>query len=237
MRSLVNQWLLPLVMTMAVHLGLLWQLHATLWPAPAPAAAAPVWLELSATNTAAPTHSTAKPAPATTQTSTTAVAQPSSPQSTVSADSAATPASAATNTVTQVSTAAVAKPSAERKPVPDTAKAAPAAATDSAVKSASTNNSAAATSPPRYQGPDLHNPNPRYPYVARQRGWQGRVVLRVEVSAHGQALKVSIATSSGYELLDQAAQETVQNWRFLPAQRAGLAVGGLIEVPINFRLN
>lgn len=81
------------------------------------------------------------------------------------------------------------------------------------------------------------NPRPRYPLVARQRGQQGRVVLRVTVSAGGQAENVEIKTSSGYRLLDQAALKTVKSWRFRPARQNGQAVGVVLEVPVAFRLD
>ncbi|MER2603250.1 MAG: energy transducer TonB [Candidatus Competibacter phosphatis] len=76
------------------------------------------------------------------------------------------------------------------------------------------------------------NPQPRYPSLARRRGEEGRVLLRLTVNATGQVEAVSVARSSGYELLDQEAQRTVARWRFQspPTERM------VAQIPITFRL-
>jgi protein TonB len=89
---------------------------------------------------------------------------------------------------------------------------------------------------PRYGGADLSNPRPRYPYLARRRGQEGRVLLRVEVTAAGDAAAVSLRQSSGYRLLDDAAVEAVRKWRFAPASRGGHPVAGSVDVPVSFKL-
>lgn len=81
------------------------------------------------------------------------------------------------------------------------------------------------------------NPIPRYPQRARQRGWQGRVVLRVTVDAHGRPTAVDIRETSGHTVLDTAARDTVSTWTFRPALRAGDPVAGEAIVPVVFRLN
>ena len=80
------------------------------------------------------------------------------------------------------------------------------------------------------------NRKPDYPASAKQRGQQGRVVLRVEVSAAGSPLSVVVASTSGYSALDKAALAAVEAWRFKPAMQAGTAVAGAVDVPIQFRL-
>lgn len=89
---------------------------------------------------------------------------------------------------------------------------------------------------PQYSGGGLSNVAPRYPYLARRRGQEGRVVLRVQVTADGEAAAVQLRQSSGYRLLDKAAVEAVKTWRFVPARRGGLAVAGSVEVPVSFKL-
>lgn len=91
-------------------------------------------------------------------------------------------------------------------------------------------------SPPLTHADYLHNPRPAYPRQARQQRMQGRVLLAVRVSAEGLALSVTLKSSSGFDLLDQAAAEAVRNWRFVPALRGGSPVEGLVEVPIRFVL-
>lgn len=89
---------------------------------------------------------------------------------------------------------------------------------------------------PDYRAAYLSNPVPAYPMVARRMGWQGKVVLNVEVLASGLPGQIKLHQSSGREVLDNAAANTVKNWRFVPAQRAGRAVTQWFRVPINFSL-
>lgn len=89
---------------------------------------------------------------------------------------------------------------------------------------------------PKLNADYLHNPRPDYPAQAKRMGWEGRVVLRVEVLANGSAGAVSLAKSSGHELLDEAALEAVRRWKFVPAKRDGIAVTTSVNVPINFNL-
>ena len=80
------------------------------------------------------------------------------------------------------------------------------------------------------------NPRPRYPELARQRGQQGVVLLRVQVDARGTPTHVLIQQSSGHSLLDAAARDAVRRWRFSPALRLGRPVPGAVAVPVHFRL-
>ncbi|WP_218645004.1 energy transducer TonB [Aquitalea sp. LB_tupeE] len=82
----------------------------------------------------------------------------------------------------------------------------------------------------------LHNPAPAYPPASRRNGEEGRVLLRVRVSADGQAEAVDIQHGSGFSRLDEAARETVANWRFTPARRGVQAIASTVIVPITFRL-
>lgn len=85
---------------------------------------------------------------------------------------------------------------------------------------------------PRYQS----NPLPEYPYLARQRHWEGEVWLLVTVSAHGRVEDLEVATSSGYGALDKAALNSVRRWRFSPAEKAGIPVASRVKVPVRFQL-
>lgn len=90
--------------------------------------------------------------------------------------------------------------------------------------------------PPSSQAAYLNNPKPVYPHAARRRGMQGTVLLSVQVDAEGRTLGVTLKQSSGYALLDRAAQEAVSTWRFVPASRGGRPVAATVEVPIRFAL-
>lgn len=91
-------------------------------------------------------------------------------------------------------------------------------------------------SAPDYKAAYLDNPRPPYPMVARRMGWEGRVVLNVEVLAEGSCGGINVFQSSGHEMLDNAALDTVKGWRFLPARRAGQPVTQWFKVPVNFTL-
>jgi periplasmic protein TonB len=80
------------------------------------------------------------------------------------------------------------------------------------------------------------NQKPRYPQLSRAYGEQGTVVLRVLVQPDGRAGAVEIKTSSGYPLLDEAAQTAVQEWRFNPATVDGKPIARWSPVPIQFKL-
>ena len=85
---------------------------------------------------------------------------------------------------------------------------------------------------PRYQS----NPLPEYPYLARQRHWEGEVWLLVTVSAGGRVEDLEVAKSSGYGALDKSALNSVRRWRFSPAQKAGVPVASRVKVPVRFQL-
>lgn len=89
---------------------------------------------------------------------------------------------------------------------------------------------------PDYRADYLNNPRPPYPLVARRMGYQGKVVLNVEVLADGRAGEVKLQTSSGFEILDKSALQTVKTWKFSPATRFGRPITQWVLVPIKFSL-
>ena len=65
------------------------------------------------------------------------------------------------------------------------------------------------------------NRAPVYPEIARRRGEQGQVMLRVSVSTDGTPLEVDVHDTSGYPSLDSAALNAVRQWRlFRRSKRA-----------------
>jgi protein TonB len=81
------------------------------------------------------------------------------------------------------------------------------------------------------------NPKPEYPRLARNRGWQGKVLLRVQVTAEGRSGAVNVHKSSGYEMLDESAIDAVEKWKFIPAKRGETPIASSVIVPIIFKLN
>jgi periplasmic protein TonB len=90
--------------------------------------------------------------------------------------------------------------------------------------------------PPNFNADYLHNPPPAYPSAARRLGEQGRVVLRVLVSADGRPEQVELQSPSGSPRLDSAALETVRRWKFVPARQDNRPIAAWVLVPISFRL-
>ena len=122
-----------------------------------------------------------------------------------------------TTSSTVPSPAAPVAPPAEAKPTPAVAAAEP-------------------VSQARFDADYLKNPAPPYPPMARRQGEEGKVILRVSVSPQGTADNVEIRTSSGSQRLDESAQKTVRNWKFIPAKRGDVAVQSWVLVPIIFKL-
>ena len=88
----------------------------------------------------------------------------------------------------------------------------------------------------RFDADYLKNPAPPYPPLSRRMGEEGKVILRVSVNPQGGADSVEIKTSSGSLRLDESAQKTVRNWKFIPAKRGETAVQSWVLVPIIFKL-
>ena len=89
---------------------------------------------------------------------------------------------------------------------------------------------------PDYHAAYLNNPAPAYPMVARRMGWQGKVVLNVEVLESGLPGQVKLYQSSGHDVLDNAAMQAVRGWRFVAARQGGQVVNKWFLVPIPFIL-
>ena len=82
----------------------------------------------------------------------------------------------------------------------------------------------------------LRNPKPAYPLIARRLRLEGTTIVRVLVSPAGKAEIVQLGTSSGSNVLDQAALNAVREWSFVPARQGNQPVSAWVDVPIRFRL-
>ncbi|MBM3490321.1 MAG: energy transducer TonB [Alphaproteobacteria bacterium] len=89
--------------------------------------------------------------------------------------------------------------------------------------------------PPGLAQAEPGNPLPDYPQLSRLRGQEGRVRLAVRIDAEGRVTELRIVESSGHALLDKAAREAVERWRFRPATRDGRPVADEVVVPVEFR--
>jgi len=85
---------------------------------------------------------------------------------------------------------------------------------------------------PRY----AENPKPTYPQEARKRGYEGEVLLKVEVLANGRVGRLEVRKSSGYEILDRSALTSVKEWKFIPANQGNGSIPCWVNIPIKFQL-
>jgi len=77
----------------------------------------------------------------------------------------------------------------------------------------------------------------RYPRLARQRGWEGRVVLSFRIDAAGHIEAVHVMESSGRAILDDTAAESLRAIDRLPGLADRLGSTPLdLTLPVTFRL-
>ncbi len=89
---------------------------------------------------------------------------------------------------------------------------------------------------PDVQAAYKENPKPPYPKIAFRMGAEGTVTVLVEVNEDGTVNAVRVDQSSGNQLLDQSALETIKGWRFRSARKDGAMSRSVVKVPITFRL-
>jgi TonB family protein len=80
------------------------------------------------------------------------------------------------------------------------------------------------------------NPKPIYPQEARRKGYEGEVILKVEVLPNGRVGQIEVKSSSGYKLLDRSALATVKQWKFVPAQKGEKTIPLWVNIPVKFQL-
>lgn len=81
-----------------------------------------------------------------------------------------------------------------------------------------------------------YRPRPKYPRIARRRGQEGTVILKVLVDTRGRVGSLQVQKSSGHRTLDQQAMKTVRKWTFKPGNRGGRPSRMWVRVPIRFQL-
>ena len=98
---------------------------------------------------------------------------------------------------------------------------------------AAAENTARIDAPPRASRPI----RPEYPKEARQRGEEGDVTLDLVITARGLVSEVSVAASSGFRDLDDAAARAAARTKFKPATRGSTPVQANARIIIKFRIS
>jgi periplasmic protein TonB len=143
---------------------------------------------------------------------------------------------------------AAAKPVAGAAPAGDpTAKPGP-AATSATMSTAPSNAQGAATAAgapaPTLSDATVLVTNPNYagacaipyPERARRRNQEGTVLIHALIDTEGKPIEVTVASSSGHTLLDDAARVAIAGCAFVPQRVGGRAVKAIVEIPIPFKL-
>lgn len=79
-------------------------------------------------------------------------------------------------------------------------------------------------------------PHPSYPSDAKANNQEGKVTLRLEISADGDVTDVSVTGSSGVGSLDEAAARGARRWKYTPARRGKKAVSSSVTAVVRWRL-
>ena len=87
-----------------------------------------------------------------------------------------------------------------------------------------------------YKIGSINNPHPPYPLIARKKGLEGKVTLKVFVNSDGSVKNVVVGKSSGHKILDNVSKETIEKWIFIPAKKMGRTIKDKVQVPIKFVL-
>ncbi|MBU6442555.1 MAG: TonB family protein [Alphaproteobacteria bacterium] len=82
-----------------------------------------------------------------------------------------------------------------------------------------------------------HSCEAGYPPISRRLGETGVVLVRFTVNVDGSVTNVSVAKSSGYSRLDEAAVSCASRWEYNPATRGGKPLAITYEAKVLYQLN
>ncbi len=73
---------------------------------------------------------------------------------------------------------------------------------------------------------------PIYPQWAKEKGYQGEGILRVQLFLDGKVGRIEVKKSSGHEILDRCAIDAVKQWKFIPGSE-----WYWVNIPFKFEIN
>lgn len=97
-------------------------------------------------------------------------------------------------------------------------------------------------SPTTYYGYDtppraVRTFEPGYPSMARESGFEGTVVINVNLDERGRIIRAWVASASAPEILIATALEAVYRFDFSPGLLRGVPVRSTVAIPFRFYLN
>lgn len=81
-----------------------------------------------------------------------------------------------------------------------------------------------------------NNPHPNYPFLARKKGWEGRVIIQANIDKKGNVKFIKVSESSGFKILDDVSVKTLKTWKFKPAMLGSKFVDDTVYIPVKFVL-
>jgi len=87
---------------------------------------------------------------------------------------------------------------------------------------------------PRFLSPPAA---PHYPRLAKRKGIEGTVTYEIWLDEQGRQIKLTLKDSSGTPLLDRAALQAIEKWKFSPHKINGQAIAQRVLIPIKFKLD
>ena len=83
----------------------------------------------------------------------------------------------------------------------------------------------------------LINANKKYPSVARQRGWEGRIKVRFMINSSGRVIKTEVLSPCSYEVLNCAAEKLIKDTSPFPSFLSSWHKNSLtLEVQVVYQL-
>lgn len=77
----------------------------------------------------------------------------------------------------------------------------------------------------------------KYPRLAKRRNMQGETLVEIWLDKQGEQIKQRIISSSGYQLLDNAALASIKHWQFQGHYDGHQKIASRVQIPVTFTLN
>lgn len=75
-----------------------------------------------------------------------------------------------------------------------------------------------------------------YPRIAQIRNWEGTVILSLNIEKNGKIKNIFISSSSGHDVLDNAALEAINKIKIINFQKNIIAQKQTIHLPVTYQL-